>query len=404
MDTEAPTSLVTTKSSGRINQYKFIATLHHKNHGDTNVRLCLDEDRDREVVIKGVKRKGKQENIKALRRNHHNDPPSSQQSIDREIAILRACRHPCHVQLLEVIDDPQRDTVYIALEHLSGGPVQWEHNGRPALTLDQSRRVLRDVILGLEYLHTFGIIHRDIKPANIVWSEDRAYAKIIDYGIAHWSESRVPPEAAHCWNLQPLRECRAFRDADLLKVRGTNFFYAPEVIWYQPEAPTPPGSLEDLVKPPITPSVDIWCLGVTAYLFFFGHFPFNPPPESHNNPYALNRQILEANWEVAPEGTMGADAVPVDCRTTEGNVTHLLDQMLQKDPTRRIPLHQLKRHPWILDGISEPEHWLNVTDPLRLYCRSSTSRLRDLVSSLVDTPRALVRMAWASRRVVLPRS
>ncbi len=98
-----------------------------------------------------------------------NDPPSSEQSVQKEISILRACRHASHVQLLEVIDDPSQDSVFIgedqshipsfyltisshlAMEYLCGGQIQWEYQGKPTLTIEQSRRIVRDVVLGLEY-------------------------------------------------------------------------------------------------------------------------------------------------------------------------------------------------------------------------------------------------------------
>lgn len=38
------------------------------------------------------------------------------------------------------------------LEYCEGGEVKWKtDDGRPLLTLDQSRRILRDIVLGLEY-------------------------------------------------------------------------------------------------------------------------------------------------------------------------------------------------------------------------------------------------------------
>lgn len=38
------------------------------------------------------------------------------------------------------------------MENLEGGPIRWEDaDNRPVLTLPQIRRIMRDVILGLEY-------------------------------------------------------------------------------------------------------------------------------------------------------------------------------------------------------------------------------------------------------------
>lgn len=38
------------------------------------------------------------------------------------------------------------------MEHLGGGEIKWRTNGHePILSVDQSRRIFRDAILGLEY-------------------------------------------------------------------------------------------------------------------------------------------------------------------------------------------------------------------------------------------------------------
>lgn len=42
--------------------------------------------------------------------------------------------------------------IQTVMEHLAGGPIQWQ-SGRegPLLTLSQTRRIMRDVINGLQY-------------------------------------------------------------------------------------------------------------------------------------------------------------------------------------------------------------------------------------------------------------
>lgn len=71
-----------------------------------------------------------------------------------------------------------------------------ETNGRPYFTMDllrpipdvpskrTIRRILCDVLDGLEFLHGKGIIHRDIKPSNVLLNES-GRAVLTDLGIAH---------------------------------------------------------------------------------------------------------------------------------------------------------------------------------------------------------------------------
>ncbi|EDR08829.1 uncharacterized protein LACBIDRAFT_162730, partial [Laccaria bicolor S238N-H82] len=174
---------------------------------------------------------------------------STENSIRKEIAIMRKCRHPNLVRLLEVIDDPRQEKIYIVMEYIPGGPVEWtDSNQEPILTLRQIRCIMRDVILGLEYLHHQGIIHRDIKPANIIYTTDRQSVKIIDFGGTR----------------DAIEDAALFPDSDLLKRIGTPSFLSPEVVWFA-----------DANRPPITKAIDIWSLAITFYCLLFGHTPFN---------------------------------------------------------------------------------------------------------------------------------
>jgi hypothetical protein len=42
------------------------------------------------------------------------------------------------------------------MEHLAGGPVEWSNiDHKPLLMLQQTRRIMRDIVLGLEYCSWF---------------------------------------------------------------------------------------------------------------------------------------------------------------------------------------------------------------------------------------------------------
>jgi WNK lysine deficient protein kinase len=104
---------------------------------------------------------------------------------------------------------------YIILE-LASGSLDWflRHHGS-VMTLSQLRGYCRDMLTGLEYLHTRlpPIMHRDIKPANILVfiSGDRVTCKLGDVGLARFS-------GAGSVVLQPT--CGV----------GTVFYMAPEVM------------------------------------------------------------------------------------------------------------------------------------------------------------------------------
>jgi serine/threonine protein kinase len=75
-------------------------------------------------AIKVVKRSNPRDKIKLLRRNYQQNETaigtnrpyfmnSTENSIRKEIAIMKKCRHPNIVRLLEVIDDPQQEKIYM---------------------------------------------------------------------------------------------------------------------------------------------------------------------------------------------------------------------------------------------------------------------------------------------------
>lgn len=98
-------------------------------------------------------------------------------------------------------------------------------------------------------MHYLGIVHRDIKPDNLVWSSDnRAHVKIIDYGISHFSPfRRKVPFARWRKSLDPLKETSLFPPADLLRLRGTEYFIAPEVVWVSDEESLPSATSSNTV-------------------------------------------------------------------------------------------------------------------------------------------------------------
>lgn len=77
------------------------------------------------------------------------------EKIRREIAILKKCAHPCIVGLREVIDDPRSQKIFLVLEYLDGGEIQWQTEfdavPKPILSLEESRHIFRDLVRGVLY-------------------------------------------------------------------------------------------------------------------------------------------------------------------------------------------------------------------------------------------------------------
>ena len=96
---------------------------------------------------------------------------------------MKKLDHPNVVKLVEVLDDPEDDNLYMAFEYLEGGEVVDEIPTENPLEERSAWLAFRDVVLGLEYLHYQKIIHRDIKPSNLLRDRD-GLVKIADLGVS----------------------------------------------------------------------------------------------------------------------------------------------------------------------------------------------------------------------------
>ena len=241
----------------------------------------------------------------------------------------------------------------------------------PCLTIEQARRTFRDTVLGLEYLHYQGIIHRDIKPANLLWTAEHR-VKISDFGVSYLGrpirdDDDNNEDLAEA-DAQPLDEA-----VELAKTVGTPAFYAPELCYTDLTAP----------RLAVTGQIDLWALGVTLYCLVFARLPFLAEDE-----YSLFKSISEDAVFIptrrlkavdprpsarsasnpplsSPPGgdfRLEADLVYED---VDGDLLDLLKRILVKDPTKRISLKEVKRHPFVLHGISDPIRWIDGTDPGR---------------------------------------
>jgi hypothetical protein len=103
----------------------------------------------------------------------------------REARAVAALRHPNIVQVFDF--DAQQGLYYMVMELLEGDSLRTRLNDYRArderMPISDVARILLDVLEGLSYAHSEGMIHRDVKPANILLSR-RGRAVLTDFGIA----------------------------------------------------------------------------------------------------------------------------------------------------------------------------------------------------------------------------
>jgi serine/threonine protein kinase len=103
----------------------------------------------------------------------------------REARAIASLRHSNVVQVYD--SDVEGEIYYIVLELLEGDSLKTRLNDYRVrderMPLGDILRVLIDVLDGLAYAHSEGMVHRDIKPANILLTK-HGEAVVTDFGIA----------------------------------------------------------------------------------------------------------------------------------------------------------------------------------------------------------------------------
>lgn len=267
------------------------------------------------------------------------------------------------------------DSIISHMSSIDGMPhdsLEEDYSYVPCFTFDKARSAFRDTVLGLEYLHYEGIVHRDIKPANLLWTKDHR-VKISDFGVSYFGR---PVREGEPDDYVSEADATDFDDdLELAKTVGTPAFFAPELCYTEQI---------DADQPKVTEQIDVWSLGVTLYCIIFARLPFLADDEfqlfkciAKNDVYIPRRRLrpIDPSCGTASATSIGKRTTSSTCAYREegelafedvdDELHDLLRRMLVKDPAERIKLREVKRHPWVIDGIDNLLGWIDDSDPSR---------------------------------------
>uniref|UniRef100_F6TJJ7 Serine/threonine-protein kinase PLK1 n=1 Tax=Ciona intestinalis TaxID=7719 RepID=F6TJJ7_CIOIN len=171
------------------------------------------------------------------------------------------------------------------------------HKRRKAVTEPEARYYMRQIILGMQYLHSKKIIHRDLKLGNLFLTDDMEI-KIGDLGLATQVDFDGERKKTLC---------------------GTPNYIAPEV----------------LGKKGHSYEVDIWSLGCIMYTLLIG----KPPFETTSLKETYSR-IKKNEYRIPPSIS------PI--------ARNLITKMLRNDPPSRPSVHNLLQDDFFTCGYLPP--------------------------------------------------
>ena len=94
----------------------------------------------------------------------------SKEKMSQEIAIHKTLKHNHVVQFFSFFEDDEN--VYILLELCRRRSLMELHKRRKAVTEPEARYFMRQIALGVKYLHDNHIFHRDLKLGNLFLSDE----------------------------------------------------------------------------------------------------------------------------------------------------------------------------------------------------------------------------------------
>ncbi|KAK9278802.1 hypothetical protein L1049_028381 [Liquidambar formosana] len=237
--------------------------------------------------------------VYALKVVHSDSDPTVRRQVFREMEILRRTDSPHVVRCQGIFEKPSGD-IAILMEYMDAGTLDTLLRTNGTFSEPDLADVARQVLNGLNYLHSHKIIHRDIKPSNLLVNKDME-VKIADFGV-----SKIM--------CRTLDACNSYV--------GTCAYMSPER--FDPD--TYGANYNGYAG-------DIWSLGLTLLELYVGHFPFLPPGQRPDWA-TLMCAICFGEPPSLPEDASEEFRSFIQC-------------CLQKDSTKRWTPSQLLTHPFV---------------------------------------------------------
>ncbi|XP_077134825.1 microtubule-associated serine/threonine-protein kinase 3-like isoform X2 [Ranitomeya variabilis] len=244
---------------------------------------------------------------KMAKRNLDTPKKAERAFIERDILTFADC--PFVVSML--CSFLTKSHLCMVMEYVGGGDCRTLLTTKGPLSVPLARMYFAEAVLGVEYLHSYGVVHRDLKPDNLLITS-AGHIKITDFGVSKVG-LMIPSTNTYKHSAEDIS--REFLDFETC---GTPCYKAPEVI------------LQKAYGRPI----DWWSMGIILYEFLSGCRPFRGVSRSE---LYKNMVTGDINWN--------RYTPPLDAQ-------NLITQLLKRSPVKRLGTggaFEIKDHPFLRD-------------------------------------------------------
>ncbi|BEJ14734.1 hypothetical protein CspHIS471_0405010 [Cutaneotrichosporon sp. HIS471] len=273
--------------------------------------------------------------VKEFRKRRKNETEKDYvKKLTSEFCISSTLHHMNVVETVDLVQDEQQHWCEV-MEYCPGGDL-YAAIKKGGMSSAEVECTFKQILHGIQYLHSMGVAHRDIKPENLLL-DGRGHVKITDFGVSDVFRM--------CWE----------KKTHLSKgLCGSEPYIAPELFEH---------------KEYDARLVDVWAAAIVFYCMQFQELPWRVAKSSDPTFATYLSQYYPSG--ARPEGAPACppplnNLIPRECR-------HVVKHMLDPDPKTRWTVDEALKDKWMqsvkvcVEGeVNDHTHTTVGTDIVRL--------------------------------------
>ena len=195
-------------------------------------------------------------------------------------------------------------TTAFVMELAEGGDVFDKISSDGPFSEADAADVVRQVTLGLAFIHQAGVVHRDLKPENLL-IDSKGVIKLADFGLAEWCGRGAKP---------------------ITEIAGSAAYMAPEVIL-----------ADDGAGPPYTETADLFSLGCVLFSLLGAYPAFDP----------ASKGDWDETMARVEKGKWSFSAFPDRWKAVSSEAKAVIRSLLEPKPSKRLTADSVLTNKWV---------------------------------------------------------